>query len=120
MKNTFEIVDLLNDEKDSYGMVGVTSIVVPNEALDEAISEIVLNFDNLKFLFSIRKAFLNKDEKCLMLNRFLPQEKPANIYAFVSDSLESNHNFYSFSAHFQFEYFLPRTLSIAFLNRDFL
>ena len=96
MKNNFEIVDSKIDKNNSFGMAGVTDIVVPDDALDDAISEIVLNFDNLKFLFSIKKAFLNKDEKFLMINRFLPKEKPANINSFVVNSLNSNHNFYSF------------------------
>lgn len=94
----FVLSDKIIVNKDVFGNIAVVNIALTTEAFEKAIVEIVLNYDNLKYVFSTKAPFLTKDKRTQLLNRFLPPNEPYDIDTFVSLELSRNHNFYSFAA----------------------
>lgn len=94
----FELRDKIIINKDLFGNIAVVNVALTTDVLDKAIIEIVLNYENLKYVFSTKAPLLTKDNKIQLLNRFLPPNEPVDIDSFVSSELRRNHNFYSFAA----------------------
>lgn len=99
-KDVFCLYDAFRlDENNQFGRANVKHVEITKTALDEAITKIVLDDDNLIYLFSLNPLFpLTGDKKALLLNRFLPEQRPTDVLTYVTSTLVSNHNFYSFLA----------------------
>ena len=97
--NFFELDnDVFEDKTNLFGKANVINIDISRQTLNRAIAEIVLNIDNLEYLFFAKKHFfVSKDTKISMYNRFLPSTNEPNIAQYVSNH-SSKGNFYSFLA----------------------
>ncbi len=82
--------------KTSYGLLTIDNIDIAPEKLEEYCSEILLQKDNLQFIFDKN---INCDEDFIaMLELFLPIDVDEDIKAYIENAINENVNFYSFFA----------------------
>lgn len=82
--------------KTSYGLLTIDNIDIAPEKLEEYCSEILLQKDNLRFIFD---KDINCDEDFIaMLELFLPVDVAEDIKVYIEDAINKNVNFYSFFA----------------------
>lgn len=94
----FLVIDSCGDEKNTFGNIRVLGIEIESDTLDDYITEIALDWNNLVYGFSFEAA-LNKDNKVSMLNRFLPASfREKTIEEYVQS--QTNASFYSFFAEY--------------------
>ena len=82
-------------QNDHFAQIKVEHISITDQELNRIIAEIVLNDDNLSFVFS-QNINGNDFEKDLALRRFLPDSRPANLMDYIFDEIQKNRSFYSF------------------------
>ena len=80
--------------KTSYGLLTIDNIDIAPKKLEEYCSEILLQKDNLRFIFD---KDINCDEDFVaMLELFLPVDISEDIKVYIEDAINKNVNFYSF------------------------
>lgn len=82
--------------KTSYGLLTIDNIDIAPDKLEAYCSEILLQKDNLRFIFD---KDINCDEDFIaMLELFLPVDIAEDIKVYIEDAINKNVNFYSFFA----------------------
>ena len=80
----------------SYGLLTIDNVGISPEKLEKYCSEILLQKDNLQFIFD---KTINCDEDLVsMLELFLPIDVAEDIKVYIEDAINKNVNFYSFFA----------------------
>ncbi len=83
--------------KTKYGSVCIENIEFSPVALQEEVSRIVFDEENLKFMFSEEE--LDKFKRFNIYKRFIPKSTPEELTVdYISNSIRNNSNFYSFLA----------------------
>lgn len=85
-----------NNETTMYGILTINNITINPEKLQEYVSEIVLQEENLEFVFA--KPIRDIKTHIRMLRLFLPTSVEADIENIIMKNLENNNNFYGFFA----------------------
>lgn len=96
--NTFQLHNKVEKVliKTKFGVVKISNIRFDSTQIQNMLPDLIFEDNNLKFMF--QKNISSNFEKCLILNRFLPNEKIDDIDKFISNSIISNKTFYSFLA----------------------
>ena len=79
---------------DYFATARIQDVEVTDSKFNSYLAEIALDLSNLQFAFSNSSS--DSSTKDRFYRRFLPPIKPFDIENFVSESISSNHNFYSF------------------------
>lgn len=87
---------VIKDRQTEFASLNIENIILDAIKLEEYLCEYVLLKDNLSFIFC--ESETNHKNYQLMLNRFLPRDRPSNIDEFVITKLNKNKAFYSFLA----------------------
>ena len=82
--------------KTTFGLISVENIEVDFIKLQKYVSEVILNKENLEFIFCDK--IKDEEDYYNMLKRFTPNKKVDDLEKFVKDELSKNVNFYSFFA----------------------
>ncbi len=80
-----------------FGSICIENIRFNPDDLQEALPQIVFEEENLKFMFSENE--LDSFKILNIFKRFIPKSAPSELTKdYISNSIRSNHNFYSFLA----------------------
>lgn len=80
-----------------FGSICIENIRFNPHDLQEALPQIVFEEENLKFMFS--ETELDSFKSTNIFKRFIPKSAPSELTIdYISNSISSNHNFYSFLA----------------------
>ena len=79
----------------TYGLVCINNVFISPIALENAIVEIVSDWDNLLFIFNLSKHNGNRRS---VIDRFLPSTKHDDLSEYISHMVEKYPSFYSFLA----------------------
>lgn len=80
-----------------FGSICIENIRFNPDDLQEALPQIVFEEENLKFMFS--ETQLDSFKSLNIYKRFIPKSAPSELTKdYISNSISSNHNFYSFLA----------------------
>lgn len=82
--------------KTTFGLLSVEEIEIGSKELQKYISEIILDKNNLEFIFCDKIKDL--EDHFNMIKRFVPDEEVVNIEVYIENNLSENVNFYSFLA----------------------
>lgn len=95
--NKFIIFNSLNDKTNTsvVGSVTIEDIIIPDDQIDDLITDLVLTNSNLKFIFN--KEISTKNRAGIYAS-FVPPNRPDNLMQYINERLRINHNFYSFLA----------------------
>lgn len=94
----FEMAKLVNKKefKTDYGLVKVKNIELSPSMIENMLPKIVLEDENLKFMFQLNE-FSSFEKECV-LKRFIPEEEIINLDSYIEAIMVKYKTFYSFLA----------------------
>lgn len=94
----FEMAKLVNKKefKTDYGLIKIKNIELSPLMIENILPKIVLEDENLKFMFQLNE-FSSFEKECV-LKRFIPEEEIINLDSYIEAIMAKYKTFYSFLA----------------------